>query len=78
MSLESDLNSVSEGLTDKQGWLSQFTKYKGIESLNRTIVVNLIDRIYVGANNEIEVIMRHKDQFAAASEFIEHQKKEAV
>ena len=78
MSLESDLNSVSEGLTDKQGWLSQFTKYKGIESLNRTIVVNLIDSIYVGANNEIEVIMRHKDQFAAASEFIEHQKKEAV
>lgn len=78
MSLEGDLNSVSEGLTDKQGWLSKFTKYRGIDSLNRTIVVNLIDKIYVGANNEIEVIMRHKDQFAAASEFIEHQKKEAV
>ena len=78
LSLESDLNSVSEGLTDKQGWLSQFTKYRGIESLNRTIVVNLIDKIYVGANNEIEVVMLHKDQFAAASEFIEQQKKEAV
>lgn len=77
-SLENDLHSVSEGLTDKQGWLFQFTKYQDIESLNRTIVVNLIDKIYVGANNEIEVIMRHKDQFAAVCEFIEHQKKEAV
>ena len=77
-SLENGLHSVSEGLTDKQGWLFQFTKYQDIESLNRTIVVNLIDKIYVGANNEIEVIMRHKDQFAAVCEFIEHQKKEAV
>ena len=49
--------------------------------LSLTIYVGigaLIGEIGDENNNEIEVIMRHKDQFAAASEFIEHQKKEAV
>ena len=75
--LEGELNSVADGLSDTQGWLSQFREYQNLDTLNRTVIVNLIDKIYVGENNEIEVVMRHKNQFDAISEFIDKQ-KEAV
>jgi len=79
MRLHGERNSVMGGLTEQQGWLSQFRQYENITELNRMVVVNLIDRIFIHEDRGIEVILMHKDQFEAIAEFLDAQReKEAA
>lgn len=71
---ERDKNSILSGFNDQQGWLAQFREYKNISEMTRRIVVNLIERINVFENQEIEVVFKQKDQFANLMAFLESQK----
>jgi DNA invertase Pin-like site-specific DNA recombinase len=72
--LNSERNSIMSGLTQQQGWLSQFKQYKNIRKLTRNVVVALIDRIMIRENKDIDVQLMHQDQFAAIAEFLSEQK----
>ena len=79
MRLRGERNSVMGGLTDQQGWLSQFRQYENITEITRRVVVNLIDRIYIHEDKGIDVLLMHKDQFDAIAEFLDAQReKEAT
>ena len=79
MRLRGDRNSVMGGLTQQQGWLSQFRQYENITELNRRVVVSLIDRVYIHEDKGIEVSLMHRDQFDAIAEFLDAQReKEAA
>lgn len=77
--LHRDRNSIMGGLSQQQGWLSQFREYANIQEITRSVVVSLIDRIIIHEDKEIEVCLMHGDQFAAIVEFMEdYRKKEAA
>lgn len=76
MRLSSERNSVMGGLTEQQGWLSQFRQYENITELTRRVVVSLIDRVFVHEDKGIEVSLMHKDQFDAIAEFLDAQREQ--
>ena len=73
--LVSQRNAIEGGLTSAQGWFAQFRKYENIEKLTRLAIVSLIERVEINDNKDIHVKFRHADQFAAALEYLEMQKK---
>lgn len=52
-------------------WMKNFKSSKGIEKLDRNIVVTLIDKIIVHGKKEIEIIFRHGDEMAEYIAFAE-------
>lgn len=72
---ERDKNSIMSGFNDQQGWLAQFREYSNISEMSRKVVVNLIERINIFENQEVEVVFKQKDQFADIVAFLETQKK---
>lgn len=73
--LTSDKSGIQHGLKKQQSWLSQFREYKNISEISRIIVVNLIERINIFENAEIEVVFRQRDQFADIMSFLEEQEQ---
>ncbi|MCD8005871.1 MAG: recombinase family protein [Oscillospiraceae bacterium] len=73
-----DRNSIESGMSNQQGWLAQFRQYENIQELSRSVVVSLIDRIYIRDSKDIDVKLRHRDRFAAIVEFLGEKTKEAV
>lgn len=72
--LECEKESIRHGLTDQQGWLSQFRKYKNISEITRTEIVSLVERINVNEDSEIEVVFRQQNQVADIVAFLDEQK----
>lgn len=73
--LVSDKSGIQHGLSKQQSWLSQFRKYKNISEITRIVVVNLIERINIFEDSEIEVVFRQRDQFADIMSFLEEQEQ---
>lgn len=67
--LEDELLSVDE--TDSRyAWIDKFKQYKNIESLDRQIILSLVDKIYVYEDSRIEIVFNYSDEYAAAVEYI--------
>lgn len=45
-------------------WMEQFKTHQGIASLDRAVVVALIDKILIHADNLVEIVYRWQDEFA--------------
>lgn len=73
--LISHRNAIEGGLTSAQSWFAQFRKYENIEKLTRITIVSLIERVEINDRKDIHVKFRHADQFAAALEYLEMQRK---
>lgn len=71
--LQISKNEIQHGFSAQQSWLSQFREYQNITEVTRAVVVNLIEKIFIYENNEIEVIFRHRDQLADIMAFIQNQ-----
>ena len=67
-------NQLKSGMTEQQGWLAQFGKYKNIQQLNRRVIVNFIERIDITDDKQVQVKLNHADQFQAILEFLEEEK----
>ena len=68
-------NAIQGGLTSAQGWFAQSRKYENIDKLTRNTIVSLIERVEINDNKDIHVKFRHADQFSAALEYLEMQRK---
>lgn len=73
--LVSQRNAIKGGMTSAQGWFAQFRQYENIEKLTRLAIVSLIERVEINENKDIHVKFRHADQFAAALEYLQMQRK---
>ena len=71
--LSIDKNSIADGLSKHQSWLSQFREYENISEISRILLVNLVARVNIFENSEIEVVFRHQDQFAGIMAFLQAQ-----
>ena len=58
-----ELNNISNNPKDEKIWINSFKKYKSINSLNRELVVSLINEIKVYNNKNIEVHFKYDDEY---------------
>lgn len=52
-------------------WIELFKRYENITELQRSVIVNLIERIIVYDAKHIEVVFRYEDQLKSALQYIE-------
>lgn len=67
---EKQMDALRENLKEIQNhgtenaWMNEFTKRQGLTSLDRAVVVALIDKILIHSNDTVEIIYRWQDEFA--------------
>lgn len=73
--LSRDKSSIQHGLSKKQSWLSGFREYENISEISRAVIVSLVEKIKIYEHSEVEVVFRHRDQFADIMTFLDEQKR---
>lgn len=67
---EKQMDALREQLEDihnhgtENVWMSEFIKRQGLTTLDRAVVVALIDKILIHSNDMVEIIYRWQDEFA--------------
>lgn len=67
---EKQMDALREQLEDihnhgtENVWMNEFIKRQGLTSLDRSVVVALIDKILIHSNDVVEIIYRWQDEFA--------------
>ena len=69
---EVELETIKSGISDKQLWLEYFKANKNIKSLNRELVVNLIDYIKVYNNKTIEINFKYENDYKNLLSYLEN------
>ncbi len=64
--MEQELNNSDQGL----GWVEQFRRHQNIESLDRSIVVQLIERILIFRDRRVEIVYRWQNEFQWQTELL--------
>ena len=76
-SLQSRIDEVQNGVNETNSFLSQFVKYRNLQTLTREVVVELIDMIYVHEGGKITIKFKFSDAYAAAQDYIRKHGKTA-
>ena len=67
---EKQMDALREQLEDihnhgtENAWMNEFIKRQGLTTLDRAVVVALIDKILIHSNDAVEIIYRWQDEFA--------------
>ena len=64
---EQALESTQRSVT----WIELFKQYENITELQRSVIVNLIERIIIYDSKHIEVVFRYEDQLHSAMQYVE-------
>lgn len=70
--LQTEIQLSEKGVGSDNPYLTTFLKHENVKSLDRGLVVELIDTIYVHENNEITIQFNFADQHKRIVEFIEN------
>jgi hypothetical protein len=72
-SLREELRNLESKDAVKNEWLERFRKHRDIESLNRQLVTELIDTIYVHDGRRITIKFKFRDEFEQIAEFMKRE-----
>ena len=67
---EKQMDALRDNLSDIQNqgasndWMEEFSKRQGLTELDRSVVVALIDKILIHANDVVEIVYRWQDEFS--------------
>lgn len=61
--LKKEVESLTNGNSGEQLWISYFKKYRNIQKLDRKLVVELIDQIYVFEGQRIFIKVKFQDEY---------------
>ncbi len=73
-----DKREIEGGLDNQKGWLEQFHQYTNLETLDRRLVVSLIDKVYLFEGKAVDVVLRHKNQIDRIHAFLQEQEQLGV
>jgi len=74
--LKSLLRKSEQGITSNDSYFQIFLKYKNVTKLDRTMLLELIEKIYVNYDKSIDIKFNYRDQFELIKDFInENQQK---
>ena len=71
--LKEELRNIESQDTMQNEWLERFRKHGNIESLNRQLVTELIDTIYIHEGRCITVKFKFRDEFEPIMAFMEQE-----
>lgn len=69
--LKKERKDYSKGVTADDPYLTTFLKYRNIQKLERSILVDLVEMIYVHADKGIDIQFKFADQHKRIMEYIE-------
>jgi hypothetical protein len=69
--LEEEQLKMGQGVTTEEDIFKEFLKYKNIKKLERNLLVELVDTIYVHENKEITIKFRYENDLQRITEFVE-------
>lgn len=81
---EKQMDALREQLEDihnhgtENAWMNEFIKRQGLTSLDRAVVVALIDKILIHSNDVVEIIYRWQDEFAWQLDILRSSKLQEV
>jgi len=61
--LTQEYEEMEQGVQSDDPYLTQFLKYRTVTELERGMVVELVDKILIHENKEVEVVFKYADQF---------------
>lgn len=70
--LNEEIQVMANGIEREDPYLTAFLKHKNIQTLNRGIMVELIDTIWVHENGEITIDFNFSDQYQRIIDYIEN------
>ncbi len=70
--LEKEIETLSNGISEKQLWIEYFKTYKNIKSLNRELVINLIDDIKIYNDKTVEINFKYEEQYKSLFSYLEN------
>ncbi|MGN1007442.1 MAG: recombinase family protein [Butyricicoccus sp.] len=68
--LQAEIDDAQNGVDESNSFLTQFVKYRNLQTLTREVVVELIDMIYVHEGGSITIRFKFADAYAAAKDYI--------
>ncbi len=69
--IKEEMRSFANGVDGSNPFVATFKKYGGLTELTRDILVELVENIYIHEGGGVEIHLKCKDAFLAASEYIE-------
>ena len=66
---QQELDRMLESCTPDSPWIQHFKQFGQLETLNREVLVRLVERILVYEGGRIEIVFRYQEQFANAMIF---------
>lgn len=73
--LRNELNALTDGQTTEISLFTEFQKYRNIASLNRELIVDLIDAILLPPDGTLEIRFNYSDQYQRVIEFLENNRQ---
>ena len=70
--IKDEINTPARGVDSDDPYLAMFLKYRNIPELNRGIIVELIDSIYVHTDGQVTIDFSLDDELKRMLDFIEN------
>lgn len=74
--LNEEIQTMAEGIKSDEPYLTSFLKHRNISRIERGLLVELIDTIYVHEGGEIRIEFNFADQHRRVIDFIENNRRE--
>jgi len=76
--IKDEINTLARGVNSADPYLTTFLKHKNITELNRGIVVELINTLYVHEDGQITIEFSFDDELKRVLDFIENNKNDLI
>jgi len=76
--LKEEMQVMADGIGPDDPYLTTFLKYRNIQELNRGILVELIDTIWVHEGGEITVDLNYADEYQRIIDYIENNRNNLI
>ena len=76
--IKDEINTLAKGVNANDPYLTTFLKHKNITELNRGIVVELIDTVFVHVDGQITIDFSFDDELKRVLDFIENNQNDLV
>lgn len=71
VNLEEEQRLMGRGINRENEVITEFMKYKNVQKLDRNLLIELVDTIYIHENKEITILFRFADELERILEFVE-------
>ncbi|MCL2620992.1 MAG: recombinase family protein [Defluviitaleaceae bacterium] len=76
--LKAELDNIAQNTTGRHEWIEHFLEHRNFQELSRHVLVNLVEKIFVGDKNRIVIRFRYQNQFEALAEMVTLQSSSLV